>query len=655
MRHDGVNTMTRHVFNSIEGHTEGMPVRMVIAGAPALKGRTMSERREHFMADFDWIRRSLMLEPRGHSHMSGTIFYPPLRADSDFSLLFIETSGCLPMCGHATLGSITFALEAGLIEPKVPGTVVVDVPAGQIQATYVRDGDKVSAVRFTNVPSFLLHRDLLLDFPPLGLLKVDIAYGGNFYPIVEVQANFPGCEHFSPQQLLEWGREMQDLVNRTVDVVHPENPAIRGVKHCMWTGAPLSAQSQGRAVVIAGASLIDRSPCGTGSSARVAQRFARGWLAEEGAYRHESLIGSFSSAAWPRPCNWKMAVPRFAPVLKEGHGSPGAPSLLSTTPNPGGTASVWKIMPLQPLLKRLLYDACTARCTSTLSRRKGCGGRRWHRRRLLCPLSATRRLRRDADRPGRGGRQHRQMELRANGGQRSDSAVQARHPEKIPGWLLDQKGPLALRPGALPGILPWFLRFLACARHSKIVEIAEDMATLTHQVYEDYGPLLAACPDKSLLGQRPIIELFDTPAGLEHEREHLALRQALGFKSEVLDAAAISDLEPALAGKFSHGLLFPDWRAVSDTKGFIAALTQSFLDQGGVRVRGQVKRIDEVADRARGVTLADGQRYAADQVVIAAGTGSRQFFGQIGAQVPLAGIAGYQVLLPTPAWRFAIR
>jgi 4-hydroxyproline epimerase len=197
------------------------------------------------------------------------------------------------MCGHATLGSITFALEAGLIEPKTPGTVVVDVPAGQIHATYVRDGDKVSSVRFTNVPSFLLHRDLEIDFPPLGVLKVDIAYGGNFYPIIEVQPNYPGCEHFSAQQLLDWGREMQALVNRSVDVVHPENPAIRGVKHCMWTGAPLSGQSQGRAVVIAGDSLIDRSPCGTGSSARVAQRFARGWLAEDGAYRHESLIGSF--------------------------------------------------------------------------------------------------------------------------------------------------------------------------------------------------------------------------------------------------------------------------------------------------------------------------------------------------------------------------
>ncbi|AUA56322.1 hydroxyproline-2-epimerase [Achromobacter spanius] len=285
--------MTRHVFNCIEGHTEGMPVRMVVAGAPTLEGATMDERRAHFMAGFDWIRRALMLEPRGHSHMSGTIFYPPMRDDSDFSLLFIETSGCLPMCGHATLGSITFALEAGLIEPKVPGRVTVDVPAGQIHATYSRSGDKVGSVRFTNVPSFLLHRDLSLDFPPLGPLTIDIAYGGNFYPIVEVQPNYPGCEHFSPQQLLDWGLQMQELVNRSVDVVHPQNPAIRGVKHCMWAGAPLAAESQGRAVVIAGASLIDRSPCGTGTSARVAQRFARGWLAADAAYRHESLIGSF--------------------------------------------------------------------------------------------------------------------------------------------------------------------------------------------------------------------------------------------------------------------------------------------------------------------------------------------------------------------------
>lgn len=218
--------------------------------------------------------------------------------------------------------------------------------------------------------------------------------------------------------------------------------------------------------------------------------------------------------------------------------------------------------------------------------------------------------------------------------------------KKIPAWLLDQKGPLALRPSALPGILPWFLRFVACARHSRIVEIANEMATLTNHVYDDYAPLLQRCADQTLMGERPIIEVFETAEGLAQESPHMDLRRSLGFKSEVLDRAAISDLEPALAGKFSHGLLFPDWRAVSDTKGFIAALTQSFIDQGGVRVRNKVKRLDEVSDRANGVTLDSGERYKADHIVIAAGIGSSQFFSQVGGAVPLAGIAGYQVLLP---------
>ncbi|WP_406834003.1 NAD(P)/FAD-dependent oxidoreductase [Pseudomonas asiatica] len=219
---------------------------------------------------------------------------------------------------------------------------------------------------------------------------------------------------------------------------------------------------------------------------------------------------------------------------------------------------------------------------------------------------------------------------------------------KIPGWLLDQKGPLALRPSALPGILPWFLRFLACARSSKIHEIAEDMARLTQHVYTDYAPLLDACPDKSLLGDRPILEVFDSPAGLAHERPHLELRKQLGFKSEELDGAAIGDLEPALAGKFQHGLMFPDWRAVSDTEGFIAALTESFIAQGGVRLRQTAVKIDENHDRASGVTMANGIRLPADHVVVAAGTGARPFFDTLGVNIPLAGIAGYQAVLPTP-------
>lgn len=284
--------MSKHSFKSIEGHTEGMPVRMVIDGAPPLAGSTMDERRQVFIESHDWVRRSLMLEPRGHSHMSGTILYPPLSADADMSLIFIETSGCLPMCGHASIGSISFALEAGLVCPKSPGTVVVDVPAGRLTAKYAMEAGQVTSVRFTNVPSFLLHRDVEIQHPHFGKLVIDIAYGGNFYPIVEVQPNFPGCHHFSPEQLLDWGRQMQTAVNRTIDVVHPDNPGIQGVKHTMWTGAPISDDADGRAVVVAGDSLIDRSPCGTGTSARVAQRYARGWLGIEQLFRHQSLIGS---------------------------------------------------------------------------------------------------------------------------------------------------------------------------------------------------------------------------------------------------------------------------------------------------------------------------------------------------------------------------
>ncbi|RQS68384.1 FAD-dependent oxidoreductase [Burkholderia sp. Bp8963] len=223
---------------------------------------------------------------------------------------------------------------------------------------------------------------------------------------------------------------------------------------------------------------------------------------------------------------------------------------------------------------------------------------------------------------------------------------------KVPGWLLDQKGPLALRPSALPGILPWFFRFVASARHAKIVSIAQAMATLTHDVYSDYAPLLDACGNPTLMGERPVLEVFDDPAGIAHEQPHLDLRQSLGFRSQRLTAAEIGDLEPALAGKFRHGLLFPDWRAVSDTEGFIAALTESFVSQGGRRLRTNAVRIDEASGRATGVTLANGERVAADHVVVAAGTGSRQFFDSLGVRVPLEGIAGYQALLAEPGVAF---
>ncbi|WP_409320271.1 NAD(P)/FAD-dependent oxidoreductase [Pseudomonas putida] len=223
---------------------------------------------------------------------------------------------------------------------------------------------------------------------------------------------------------------------------------------------------------------------------------------------------------------------------------------------------------------------------------------------------------------------------------------------KVPGWLLDQTGPLALRPRALPGLLPWFLRFLGNARQERITDIAGAMATLTREVFNDYARLLERCEDPNLVVQRPILQVFDSAAGIDHEREHNALRRTLGFDAQPLDAAQIADLEPAIAGRFAHGLLLPQWRFVSDTEHFIASLNQSFVSLGGRRLRAQAKRIDESQGMATGVTLDSGERVAATQVVIAAGAGARQFFAQLGTRVPLQPVAGYQVLLTDPSVEF---
>jgi D-amino-acid dehydrogenase len=223
---------------------------------------------------------------------------------------------------------------------------------------------------------------------------------------------------------------------------------------------------------------------------------------------------------------------------------------------------------------------------------------------------------------------------------------------KVPRWLLDQTGPLALRPGALPGIIPWLLRFVACARHGVLVDIAESLASLTRDTFVDYAPLLDACDDKALLCQRPVMQVFDSAQGVEHERGHIELRESLGFSSQILDASDIGDLEPALAGRFAHGLLLPQWRFVDDTEAFVAALTQSFIDAGGHRVRSMATRIEEASGRATGVTLSNGVRIGARHVVVAAGASARRFFTQLGIDVPLEGVAGYQALLPRAGVEF---
>jgi 4-hydroxyproline epimerase len=284
--------MARHSFFCIDGHTCGNPVRVVAGGGPQLQGATMLERRAHFIAEYDWIRTGLMFEPRGHDIMSGSILYPPTREDCDVAILFIETSGCLPMCGHGTIGTVTTMIEHGLVMPKTPGIVKLDTPAGLVTATYRQEGDYVEEVRITNVASFLHAEGLTADVEGLGEITVDVAYGGNFYAIVEPQAAFSDIADVSVQDLLTWSPRLRAALNAKYAFQHPDHEDIKGLRHVLWTGAPRDPKAHARNAVFYGEAAIDRSPCGTGTSARMAHWAAKGQLKAGDDFIHESIIGS---------------------------------------------------------------------------------------------------------------------------------------------------------------------------------------------------------------------------------------------------------------------------------------------------------------------------------------------------------------------------
>jgi 4-hydroxyproline epimerase len=285
------------IFECVDAHTCGNPVRLVKKGGPILVGENMSEKRQHFLKEYDWIRKGLMFEPRGHDMMSGSILYAPHNPENDVAVLFIETSGCLPMCGHGTIGTITIAVEEGLITPKVPGKIRMEAPAGLVLIDYTSEINangklKVKSVRLTNVASFLHSSALPVQCPELGEIYVDVSYGGNFYAIVDVQENFKGLEHYSADKLISWSRELRKNINALYKFVHPENETINGCSHILWAGAVLDTTSTARNAVFYGDKAIDRSPCGTGTSARMAQWYAKGKLKKGDTFVHESIIGS---------------------------------------------------------------------------------------------------------------------------------------------------------------------------------------------------------------------------------------------------------------------------------------------------------------------------------------------------------------------------
>lgn len=286
--------MSKSTFVCIDAHTCGNPVRVIKEGGPKLVGANMSEKRQHFLNEYDWIRKGLMFEPRGHDMMSGSILFPPHDPENDFAILFIETSGCLPMCGHGTIGTVTIVIEEGLITPKIPGKIRMETPAGLVEIEYQQTDEKVDWVKLKNVKSYLAAENLTVECPELGEIKFDVAYGGNYYAIVDPQENFSGVHDFTAGKIVQYSQIVRERINQKYPnlFIHSENKTIRDVTHMLWTGNTIDPSSSGRNAVFYGDKAIDRSPCGTGTSAVLAQLYTKGKLQKGEKFIHESYIGS---------------------------------------------------------------------------------------------------------------------------------------------------------------------------------------------------------------------------------------------------------------------------------------------------------------------------------------------------------------------------
>ncbi|WP_145307984.1 MULTISPECIES: 4-hydroxyproline epimerase [unclassified Pseudomonas] len=282
----------RRSFFCIDSHACGNPVRVVAGGGPLLPAVSMAERREIFVRDHDWVRTALMFEPRGHDIMSGVIIYPSSREDCDFGALFIEVSGCLPMCGAGTIGLSTVVIEEGLVTPREPGKLAIETPAGRVDVEYTMGGEFVESIRLFNVSSYLHSADVVVDVPGVGAFMVDIAYGGNFYAVVEPQECWAGFDGQTTADIVRLSQKLRSALSVICDPVHPENSRISGVHHIIWCDKPKSGNVHGRCAVFYGDKAIDRSPGGTGTSARMAQLYGKGRLNVGDTYRLESLIGT---------------------------------------------------------------------------------------------------------------------------------------------------------------------------------------------------------------------------------------------------------------------------------------------------------------------------------------------------------------------------
>ncbi|SDC21754.1 proline racemase family protein [Shouchella lonarensis] len=280
------------LVTTIDTHTGGNPTRTILSGAPKLQGQTMSERMLDMKANHDWFRQALMNEPRGHSVMSGVVLQDPCHPDADIGAIFIETGGYLPMCGHDTIGCATALIEAGLVDDEGSETkIVFDTPAGLVPVEIDVRAGRARAVSFCNVPSFH-YKQITLDVAEFGLLTIDIAYGGNFYGIISAEEAGLVMDPKNTQPLIDAAIRIRQAVNASETIVHSENRFISGLTHIEFYGEPTHPHADVKNTVIVPPGGIDRSPCGTGTSAKMATLFTEGKLNIGQTFVHESIVGS---------------------------------------------------------------------------------------------------------------------------------------------------------------------------------------------------------------------------------------------------------------------------------------------------------------------------------------------------------------------------
>lgn len=283
----------KRMFSTIDTHTGGNPTRTVISGLPKLEGQTMAEKMLHMKNEYDWIRQLLMYEPRGHDVMSGALLVEPCDPDADVGVIYIETGGYLPMCGHDTIGLCTALVDSGMVPVTEPITSLkLDTPAGLVEVAITVEDGSAKSVSFRNIPAFLYQADVTVEVGGLGTVTCDLAYGGNFYAITDAQKLGLELVPAHASTIVETAVSIRKAINQAIEVVHPEKPFIRGLTHVEFYCAPTHPQATVKNTVVVPPGGIDRSPCGTGTSAKLATLFAKGEIGIGEPFVHESIVGS---------------------------------------------------------------------------------------------------------------------------------------------------------------------------------------------------------------------------------------------------------------------------------------------------------------------------------------------------------------------------